>query len=133
MEKMAEGNLTVEKRHTPRVIVTLPVRYKVISGAAADKTAQVKEQIKTEGCNISKGGLGLLGTENLNKGDLIKVEIEIPGATKPLKTFAEVKWCRTLEEGGGKGPVYRAGISFMAFRHEDDKVLDEYVSRVMRN
>lgn len=114
------------------MIVTLPVRYKVISGSAqADKIVQSLEHKTTETWNLSKGGMGLVGAESLSKGDLLKVEITLPGTPKPLKTFAEVKWCRHLEKDPEPN-IFRAGISFMAFRHEDDKLLDEYVSRSVK-
>jgi hypothetical protein len=123
---MSNANLTVEKRRTPRVIVAIPVRFKVINQAVD----QPKEQKALETLNLSKGGVGLFCLEPLNKGDLLKVEIGVPGATKPLKTFAEVKWCRKMEAEKHRDQ-YRAGISFMAFRHEDDKLLDEYIGRVL--
>jgi c-di-GMP-binding flagellar brake protein YcgR len=127
---MDDAQLTVEKRRFPRVAVSLNVRFKVINNTPeAESLAKGREALASQSTNVSKGGVALYTEYKLAKGDLVKVELVLPGSTKPVKAFAEVKWCQAAREGGKDGG-FRAGILFMALRREDEERLEVFLNKL---
>jgi hypothetical protein len=130
MESMDDAQLTVEKRRFPRLSVSLHVRFKVINNTPeAEELAKGREAQPSKSTNVSKGGVALSTEYRLAKGDLVKVELVLPGSIKPVKAFAEVKWCAAAKEGDKDG-AFRAGILFMALRREDEERLDTFLGQL---
>lgn len=103
-----------DHRRHERLPVDAKVKYKIINRQTAEEV--VGPGLKPEGqsVNISLSGLAISTVVPLSKGDFIKVEISLPGLSRPSRSLAEVMWAR-VENGQNV-----AGIRFMIFLNEAD-------------
>ena len=92
-----------EKRKFKRFDAFMSVRF------------QTREPKKVVGISLSKDlsreGIKLSSTEELVKGTLLDLEIDIPDDPKPVLTMAEVVWTKRTE---GPEKNYEHGIRFVA-------------------
>jgi len=74
--------------------------------------------------------VALRTTEALKMSDLIKLEIELSGRDRVIRTFAEVMW--VVQDKDGKGR--EAGLQFLAVKTADEdleRLRDEPSERAM--
>jgi Tfp pilus assembly protein PilZ len=74
--------------------------------------------------DLSVGGLRVVSDKSFKMGDILELEIEIPGKGM-VRSVAKVIWARTAE--GGKGKEFHAGIQFIPVYEDDLAKLKEYV------
>ena len=80
--------------------------------------------------DLSQGGLALVEMAHLENGDLLKVEIELPGRDKPIKAYSEVMWIKP--PGAAEAdPLEIAGIKFMGLREEDEEYLEKIIAAAL--
>jgi Tfp pilus assembly protein PilZ len=127
--QMDDAQLTLEKRRFPRVAVALHVRFKVINNIKADELYKGRESLVCRSSNVSRGGIAITTDQKLSKGDLIKVELVLPDSSRPIKAFAEVKWCAPAKEASKEG-AFHGGIVFMALGREDEERLDQFLGQL---
>lgn len=82
--------------------VTRQVEFAVTKGRLG-----VGANIGCELVDISEDGLGLRLKESVPVGRELTIELLLPGAYKPLRLVAEVRWCQP--DGNG---TFRAGVWF---------------------
>ncbi len=125
---MQSAHLSIEKRRHPRVDMKVPVRFKVINrGAERERIlAEARDQGSTT--NLSTGGVALRTTEALKMSDLIKLEIELSGRDRVIRTFAEVMW--VVQDKDGKGR--EAGLQFLAVKTADEDLLSVFVMNLLK-
>ena len=126
---MEKGKLSVEKRKFPRVALKAEVRFRKLATAEAEAASADFVQAKTK--DLSQGGIALEETVHLANGDLLKLEIDVPGRDKPIKAYSEVMWIKP--PGGKQGdPLELAGIKFMGLRAEDEEYLAEMIAEAVK-
>ncbi len=74
--------------------------------------------------NISTGGLNFATTEAVAEGDVISLDILIPGYDKPISAEAWVLRVRPIKAKGGG---YSVGVEFKNINKEDSEALDNFV------
>lgn len=116
-----DGN---DSRRHERLPVEAKVKYKVINRQAAEEVVGPGLRPDGQSVNISMSGLAIATAVALNKGDFIKIEISLPGMTRPSRSLAEVMWAR-VENGQNV-----SGIRFMIFLNEAD---DSSIRRFIEN
>jgi|GEM_PF-1437046 len=128
---MENASLSFDKRKAPRIQVTIPVQYKVINQTEEAVTALEQKRAQTTGRSkdVSAQGLFLISDRPLAKGDMLKIEIQLPNDHKPLRTFSEVVWVSDESVPAGK---HGAGISFMALREEDADRITKFVANALK-
>ncbi len=125
---MENASLSFDKRKHPRIRVHVPVKYKVInqSEEALALLEQKKGPLAGNSLDVSPEGLCLVTDHTLAKGDILKIEVNLPGEGQALRAFSEVMWSRTQEPG-----VFSAGIFFMALREEDAEKIKRFVETTL--
>lgn len=100
-----------------------------------DVTHQVKfqtgYQFLSEYCeNLSRGGLYLATTEYIEKGEVIAVTLEIPGAERPLTIDGKVLYSLTDREAAEKGHRAGVGLQFVNLSAEATVKLQNFIKRL---
>ena len=84
---MSEASLSKERRQSPRMETSIPVRYRVLrdGGAEAVGTSSVT-------CDLSTGGLCFMANEFLSAACRLTLELDIPALAQPVTAVSEVAW-----------------------------------------
>lgn len=64
--------------------------------------------------DVSKGGLKLHSKEALRNGDMLELELSVPGKRPPITAMGQVVWNHNLGSAG-----YDAGLKFKTIKPED--------------
>ncbi len=118
---MPEAFLLKEKRVHPRISLKIPLIYRVVDdqeGIDSLQNRKKKEKLH-QTLDISLGGMFILAGQALKDGNILSLEILIPGSSKKLNATAEVVW--TNEMGGG--------IRFLTIGEEDMKSFKSFLSK----
>ncbi len=114
-----------EKRKNNRVTLSVPVRYKVFQLENLEK--DVREEVLALRASIqdlSAGGTRVVSEKPFRPGDIIELEMEIPG-DRVVRSVAKVAWSRPAPKG--KGREFYAGIQFIPVYEEDLAKLKDYL------
>lgn len=115
--------MKLEKRKANRVILSVTVQYKVFQLDQLEKDVQDEVlEFKAALQNVSMGGLQVVSPTAFRKGDILELQLQIPG-NGSVKSVAKVVWC----EKDGSGPDYRSGIQFIPVYEDDLKKLVEFL------
>ena len=113
---MSDLGTTTEKRQSPRVKASIPVRYKVLrEGTEAMGTGSI--------CDISEGGFRLMAKDILSTAGRLIVELDIPAAAEPIKAVSQVAW---IQQAKGNGQCH-VGSRFMEITERDRELITRYV------
>lgn len=128
---MEKASLSFDKRKHPRIKVTIPVQFKVINETDEALVALEEKKILLSGRSkdISAEGLFLISDRFLEKGDILKLEVDLPDEHKPVRAFSEVIWVSDHGLSEGK---HGAGIYFMALRDEDADSIGRFVANTLK-
>jgi Tfp pilus assembly protein PilZ len=121
---MENASLSFDKRKHPRIKVTIPVKYKVINQTeeALALLEQKRGSLSGSSLDVSAEGLCLVTPHELSRGDILKIEVSLPGEGQALRAFSEVVWT---------GAQNSAGIFFMALREEDAEKIKRFVETTL--
>ncbi|MFH1777272.1 MAG: PilZ domain-containing protein [Candidatus Omnitrophota bacterium] len=109
----------VERREHPRVLQMLKIKYKQ-QGEEAYKDCTSRD--------VSLGGIGLIIPEEFKPGQLIELEIKLPGTLFTLFIKGKIIWCFVDKKSKGTGEVlYRSGIMFLEMPEETKNRLKLYL------
>ena len=93
-----------EKRRRARTVFKQPMELEISASLlSADSPAR-----KAVGVDINSCGIGLETSEELFKGDLVKMYVPLGSAGAFIPVFAEVRWVAPHEGN------YRAGLHFLS-------------------
>jgi uncharacterized protein (TIGR02266 family) len=95
------------RRTSPRVVLGIPVSYRVGNTIAAALTL-----------NISRGGLAIRTTSTLDPGTAMKVRFRLPGSKKDVEAEARVAWTDRR---------FGMGLQFSKVEPPDQGAVDEFV------
>ena len=95
------------RRSSPRVVLGIPVSYRVGNTIAAALTL-----------NISRGGLAVRTTSTLDPGTAMKVRFRLPGGKKDVEAEARVAWTDRR---------FGMGLQFSKVEAGDQALVDEFV------
>ncbi len=100
---------SMEQRIATRIPIRMLVEYERLDDFLADYSA-----------NLSLGGMFIQTDKPLDIGTRFKLRLRIPGRTKPVETFGEVRWVVRKTDGGTPG----MGIEFDALTATDRKAVE---------
>ncbi len=123
-----EIHFGAEKREYPRVPMTCPVRYRVLSkeegdkalGKFADHSKLLDQYDETETVNVSKNGIAMYTNEEIPVKSLMAVNMHfsIPGIAANCKAIAEV--IRRIKSDNEKYK-YTVALKFVKITHHNLK------------
>jgi Tfp pilus assembly protein PilZ len=113
----AEQSSGAERRRYERIACQIPVRYRL---KAQGMITSWKE---SEAGNISTGGLFITFGEKIPLGDVIALEVRVPGLVGPLQVDARVAW---VKEAAG---VVECGLEFSGLKPQDKKFLAGFIEK----
>jgi Tfp pilus assembly protein PilZ len=115
--------MKLEKRKASRVILSVPVHYKVFQ---LDQLEQdIQDEVlrwKAEIQDISSGGLQVVASQPFREGDILEIEVDIPESYR-VRSVAKVVWCQREGLEGG----YRSGIQFIPVYEDELKKLKDFL------
>ncbi len=107
-----------ERRKGARIDLSIKVRYKVLERSWVED--------KTLSRNITSEGIQLAVSEKLVKGNMLELEIYLPGEAKPISATGAVVWVREAPEDWRSD--FDAGVRIIKMAPSDkDKIL-RYIS-----
>ena len=125
MDPMKNATLEVDKRTTPRVGVSIPVRYVVlVDTPELLELLQSPPRDQTQTSNLSESGMSLLCRGPIKVGQLVKVELDLPG--KVVRAFGEAKWCRPAPSG--VEGEFQVGLGFLALVQQQQEALHRVIA-----
>jgi hypothetical protein len=112
----------IEKRKENRVCLSLPAQFKVFDlGRLPEEVKEGRLEGKAQIQDVSLGGLQVLSAVQLKEGDVMELEMEIPGKGK-MRSVAKVAWSREVPPGGS----WQCGIHFIPVYEADLEVLNVF-------
>jgi c-di-GMP-binding flagellar brake protein YcgR len=126
---MEKGTLAIEKRKFPRVSLDATVRFRKLS-SQKEKEAVMAEFVEVRSKDLSQGGLALVEMAALTSGDLLKVEVDVPGRDEPIKAYSEVMWIKPSGKDE-KAESEVAGIKFMGLKPDDEEYLSNMIKEAV--
>ena len=115
-----------DKRKSNRVVLSLPVHYKVFQLEKLEK--DVLDNVLGSRAaiqNVSSGGVQVVSSSPFHAGDVLELELEIPGGGR-VRSVAKVVWCRKERQSAHD---YRSGIQFIPVYQDDLGKLHDYLKR----
>jgi hypothetical protein len=115
----------LEQRKNNRIILSIPLRYKVFHMDNLEK--EVREQtlnLKAEIQDLSFGGIQVVSNNPFQPGIILELELEIPGH-RLVRTVAKVVWCKPASSSNGA--EFNSGIQFIPVYEDDLMMLNEYL------
>lgn len=122
------ANNDLERRRYPRVELIKEGKYRLITEDGAPNLSYSS----TKSINISIGGLCLELPSEIKNGKVIRLEVPIETSELKhnIKAFCEVQWCK---KNNTSKESYSAGISFIAVKDDDLQLINDYVSKNLRD
>lgn len=119
---MPEAYLQSEKRVDPRFAVRIPIIFRAMDDKDEIKSLldRDKKEKKAHTLNISLSGMCLVTGKALTVGNVLSLDIMLPGSTRILRAIAEVVWSN--ETGGG--------IRFLSMKEGDMQSFKTYLDEV---
>ena len=109
-----------ERRKSPRVEVSIPVRYKELYGNSYLSTGTLTK-------NVSVGGVKFSADRFIALACRLLIEMRLPSIEKPIKTISKVAWIKKSPVGN----LYEIGNHFLAMTKEDNAIISGYVKKAM--
>jgi len=107
-----------ERRKHPRINAFLIIHLK-----DRDKSSTTE--------NISINGACFLVDELFEKGEVLAVDIFIPGLTAPVEINAKIIWQREIKSNAGD--IFKTGIEFIDISDDNHRKIFEYMSELNGN
>lgn len=101
------------KRRFPRLEASIQTEYAIL-----DKTTVVR-QGKTK--DISIGGLSILTSELLAKGEFLDIKFFLPNDKIPIEAISKVVWSREA------GSMFETGIEFVKINFKDQERISVFM------
>jgi hypothetical protein len=90
------------------------IRFSIALDAAGKKTSWMKPRGKYQVKDVSKEGMKIGSKAGLNPGDILELELTIPGKKKPITAAGEVAWSHKIGSSG-----YDIGLKFTTIKPEE--------------
>ena len=112
--------ISTEKRQSPRVETSIPVRYWARDGIYA-------ESIGAQTIDMSTGGLRFGTDKPLSTIGRLMLELDIPTCAEPIKAVAKVAWIR--QTNAGEECRYEVGSQFLEITEKNAGLIAWYLNR----
>ncbi|MEK6534140.1 MAG: PilZ domain-containing protein [Thermodesulfobacteriota bacterium] len=117
---MNEASISTEKRQSPRVKTSIPVRYRELrDGAEAVGVGSLTS-------NVSTGGLRFGTDQFISTARRLILEFDIPSLTQPIKAVSQVAWIQ--KANGADDYQYQVGSQFMEITRKDQELIGKYLN-----
>lgn len=117
---MNEGQLSIERRATPRLSVKIPVKYRLEDDQKVLKTIQEwRKKQNAYTLDVSLGGMNLVVDHPLAVGQILEFEVYLLDPVKVVSIYGEVRWANEKE----------AGLKFVMAKDEDLEALQAFLRK----
>ncbi len=97
-----------QRRKFTRLVDTMPVEYKILSGAESEGSPALEGWTKS--LDLSGGGMRLIFNKILQKGTKIKLKINLNEQNEPLIIIGHTVWAKPAQ--GVQTGQYEIGVEF---------------------
>lgn len=117
--------MDLEKRREDRVLLSLPVQFKIFDLQKLETDIQ-DPSLGSQAAlrNLSSGGLQVSSDQLFEKGAVLELHVDLPDGGA-LRSVAKVVWCRKDEKGTG----FHSGIQLIPVYEDDLRRLHEYLEK----
>ena len=114
-----------EKRRFVRFQEDMKIRYNRIGSESNQAITKMR--------NVSRKGLCISTYEKLKKKDMLAVEIEVPGFSKPVRLTGSVMWIKELRSTDKDGRrMFYTGMKFGKIDPESEAILITHLNTLKR-
>lgn len=119
---MNDAVMRTEKRQSPRVKTSIPVRYRELrDGAESVGVGSLTHDMST-------GGLRFGTNKFVSVACRLMLELDIPTLTKPIQALSRVVWVQNAKAGDGS--QYQVGSQFMEITKKDQELIGAYLKSI---
>ena len=105
------------------------IRFSVSLDARSRAASWFKQRAKYSVKDVSKEGLRVNAKEALKEGDMLELELSVPGNKSPVTALGQVVWNHKLGSAG-----YDIGLKFKTIKPEDKfEILDYAYNKWIRS
>ena len=103
------------QRNFPRVSHSCPVNFRILESSEVDEGADAARAIMN---NISGGGISFSSPDPLDVGNMLALEVDLPGYPSGVISMGKVVWCNPSTEESGRHDI---GVEFwwVGWKDED--------------
>jgi c-di-GMP-binding flagellar brake protein YcgR len=111
-----------EQRRYPR----LDAKVKIIYGVMA----RMHKPFSSLSTNVSGGGICIPLERRLKKGEILELEMDLPGRRQPLFALGKVAWVKKVPANAKDAKYYpfQAGIEFVAIEQDERESISKYAA-----
>lgn len=114
-----------EKRKFVRFQEDMKIRYNRINSTSSRNNTKMR--------NISTKGLCISTYEKLEKKDMLDLEIEVPGFSKPVRLTGSVMWVKELRSADKDGRrMFYTGLRFVKIDPGSEAILITHLNTLKR-
>jgi len=114
-----------EKRKFVRFQEDMKIRYNRINSTSSRNNTKMR--------NISTKGLCISTYEKLEKKDMLDLEIEVPGFSKPVRLTGSVMWVKELRSADKDGRrMFYTGLRFVKIDTGSEAILITHLNTLKR-
>lgn len=117
---MNEAGMITEKRQSPRVKTSIPVRYRELRDGAEEVSVGMLTS------DVSTGGLRFGTNKFISTACRLMLELDIPTLTKPITALSKVAWIQ--KANAGDDCQYQVGNQFMEITKKDQEMIATYLN-----
>ena len=105
------------------------IRFSVSLDAKSKAAGWFRPKARYSVKDVSREGLKLSSKEALNEGDMLELELSVPGKRPPITAMGQVAWNHKLGDAG-----YDIGLKFKTIKPEDKfEILDYAYNKWIRS
>lgn len=113
--------MEAERRHFPRLAVSVPINYSVLSNG---------DHIMTK--NLSAGGLCITIYDDIGVGSRLTLKIYLPGESSPVVVIGKIVWKDEFIISSDPQKRFEVGVEFVNIDDADRDKIYQYVFQVGR-
>ncbi len=125
MNREKSTSPTMKRREFPRVSRSCPVQYRPLKGDPDIAMTGPSEAVMN---NISGGGISFSAPEAIAEGEMLALQVDLPGYPAGVISMGKVVWCHPSEDEPGR---FDLGVEFwwVGWKdHDVQKKINEFIS-----
>jgi len=117
--KDSKGHTFVERRKFSRLALSVGINYKILGNEAGQEDLGISK-------NISKEGICVMVNEQVEIGDILSLDINLPGGQGTIHTKGKVKW-RNFMGSQDQKSRWDVGCEFVDISDADKELISKYI------
>ncbi len=125
MSREKTNSTTIKRRAFPRVSGSCPVQYRPLKGDPGVALNGPSDAVMN---NISGGGISFTAPEPVAEGQMLALQVDLPGFPAGVISMGKVVWCQPSDDEPGR---FDLGVEFwwVGWKdHDVQKQINDFIS-----